>query len=256
MSSHNILGNKLNQIRVKNILHIIFANMQRRFPTTFENIPDAWREKCLAAIAQKCNYNMRRRATRSGSPCCSTGSGGQAGTANMPLRPEPEGKQQSNRPRTLDTITVLINMGKGGLSTICRIRDFVKEGLSDGITIESLVYDQFMTVLQEDIQFDTAKHSISYCCNNSITIPIANERSWKAAIGEMYIEGLDRFVFHIEERSESSTEPGHEYNLLRSKRSTYRCFADRGQPCRTSRSRRGSTGQQFSTWWSHNSLSE
>ncbi len=58
MSSHNILGNKLNHIRVKNVLHIIFANIQHRFPTTFENIPDTWQEKCLAVIAQKCNYNM------------------------------------------------------------------------------------------------------------------------------------------------------------------------------------------------------
>lgn len=59
MSLHNILGNKLNQIMVKNKLHIIFANIQCCFPMTFENIPDAWREKCLTAIAQKCNYNMR-----------------------------------------------------------------------------------------------------------------------------------------------------------------------------------------------------
>src|SRR5436189_6290173 len=59
MSSHNILGNKLNQIMVKNKLHIIFVNIQCCFPMTFENIPDAWQEKCLTAIAQKCNYNMR-----------------------------------------------------------------------------------------------------------------------------------------------------------------------------------------------------
>ena len=98
MSSHNILGNKLNQITVKNKLHIIFANIQCRFPTTFENIPDAWREKCLTAIAQKCNYNMRRRATRSWSPCQLTGSRGQAAAGDMPLRSEPEGKQMSNCP--------------------------------------------------------------------------------------------------------------------------------------------------------------
>ncbi len=56
-----------------------------------------------------------------------------------------------------------------------------------------------MMVLYKDIQFDKARHTISYCCSDGITIPIANERSWKAAIGEMYIEGLDRFIFHIEE---------------------------------------------------------
>ena len=178
------------------------ANIQCHFPTTFENIPDMWREKCLTAIAQKCNYNMRQWATRSGSLCQLMGSRGQAAAGDMPLRSKPEGKQMSNHPQTLDTIMVLINMVMGGQSTICWIRDFVKEGLSDSITIESLAYDQFLTVLQEDIQFDMTKHIISYCCTNGLTIPIANEWSWKAAIGEMYIEGLDRFVFHIDEKSE------------------------------------------------------
>ncbi len=41
MSSYNILGNKLNHIRIKNELQNIFTNIQHRFPTTFENIPAA-----------------------------------------------------------------------------------------------------------------------------------------------------------------------------------------------------------------------
>jgi hypothetical protein len=202
MSLHNLLGNKLNQTNVKKKLHIISANIQQRFPTTFENIPDAWREKCLFAIAQKCNFNARRRATRSGSPCCLTDSGGRDAAGSLPMQSEPEGKQLSTRPRVLDTITVLISMVEGGQSTICRVRDFIGGESSDSITVESLAFDQFITVLQEDIQFDTAKHSISYSCTKDITVPIANERSWKAAIGDMYIGGLDRFVFHVEEKGE------------------------------------------------------
>ncbi len=97
---------------------------------------------------------------------------------------------------------VLIDIGTGGPSTICRVRDFIKRGLSDSITVESLAYDQFMIVLWEDIQFDMAKYIISYCCTNGIAIPIANEWSWKAVIGEMYIGGLDRFVFYVKEKSE------------------------------------------------------
>ncbi len=64
-----------------------------------------------------------------------------------------------------------------GLSTICRIRDFVKGGLSDNITVGDFTYEQFMIVLHEDIQFDKARHTISYHYNDGITVPIANEQS-------------------------------------------------------------------------------
>jgi hypothetical protein len=60
MRSQNILGHKLNQNLVKKQLKPIFANIIPRFSTTFDAIPLLWREKCLMAIAQKCNYNMRR----------------------------------------------------------------------------------------------------------------------------------------------------------------------------------------------------
>ncbi len=113
-------------------------------------------------------------------------------------------------------------MGMGGLSTICQIRDFVKGGLSNSITIEDLIYEQFVIVLHEDIQFDKARHTISYHYSDSITIPIENKWSWKATIREMYIEGLDRFVFHVKEKSECPTISKHEYYLLSSKRSSYR----------------------------------
>src|SRR5580692_9279226 len=71
MRSQNILGHKLNQSLVKKQLKLILANIILSFSTTFDTIPLLWREKCLMAIAQKCNYNMRcsmqRQTTISGS---------------------------------------------------------------------------------------------------------------------------------------------------------------------------------------------
>ncbi len=98
----------------------------------------------------------------------------------------------------------------------------MKGGLSDSITVEDLTYEQFVTVLHEDVQFDKARYTISYHCSNSITIPIVNKQSWKAIIREIYIEGLDRFIFHIKEKSECPTIPEHEYHLLSPERSSYR----------------------------------
>src|SRR5580692_6095506 len=64
MRSQNILGHKLNQSLVKKQLKLLLADIILRFSTTFDAIPYLWREKCLMAIAQKCNYNMRRSIRR------------------------------------------------------------------------------------------------------------------------------------------------------------------------------------------------
>ena len=64
MRSQNILGHRLNQSLVKKQLKPILANIILSFSTTFDTIPLLWREKCLMAIAQKCNYNMRRSIRR------------------------------------------------------------------------------------------------------------------------------------------------------------------------------------------------
>ena len=112
------------------------------------------------------------------------------------------------------------------------MQDFIQEGQNNNISIDNLAFGQFVTVLQEDIKFDSTKDAISYSCGGDITVPIANERSWKAAMGEMYIRGLDRFVFNIEERSEYSRMPATLVHILRRTRSnhriiTYHCFTKR-----------------------------
>jgi hypothetical protein len=97
---------------------------------------------------------------------------------------------------------VFITMGTGGRCTVCRMMDFVMQQLSSSLTIESLSFDQFISILKEDIQFDPAKHGIFYSCTRGMTVPIVNERSWKAVIGDMYAGGMDTFDFHIEESGE------------------------------------------------------
>ena len=59
MRSQNILGYKLNQNLIKKQLKLVLANIIIHFSTTFNAIPHLWQEKCLMAIAQKCNYNTR-----------------------------------------------------------------------------------------------------------------------------------------------------------------------------------------------------
>jgi hypothetical protein len=54
--------------------------------------------------------------------------------------------------------------------------DFLMQGSSGNMTIESLVFDQFTSILKEDIQFDWTKHNIFYCCTKGMAVAITNER--------------------------------------------------------------------------------
>lgn len=202
MCSHSVLGLLLKQPAVKKKLQPIFINIIQRFPATFEQIPHTWREKCLAAIAQKCNYNMRRRRVGSASSAHVTDSDDQ-GQVRLPApTSEAVGPHPSKCPQALDTITVHTNMVAGGRYSICRLLDLARKDSNEPLTIETLAYDQFITVLREDIQFDRVKHRISYCYAKDTMVPISNERSWKAAIVDMHIQGMERFMFHIEEHGQ------------------------------------------------------
>ena len=222
MRSQNILGHKLNQSLVKKQLKLILANIILRFSTTFDAIPHLWREKCLMAIAQKCNYNMRRsirrRTTLSASPEHQTNSmcqGVMEPLPNITEPPLPEAEPADElkpfRVRTLESTMVFITMVTSEKCTICRMVDFVVQGSSGNVTIESLAFDRFTSILKEDIQFDSVKHSIFYHCTKGMAVAITNERSWKAAIGDMYAGGMDSFDFHVQEKGEYMSAHGLAY---------------------------------------------
>ena len=182
MKSRNILGSKLNNIKAKQELHKLFSKIRQQYPTIFENIPTTWREKCLVALAQKCNYNKQQRIARSKSPCTSIDGLCPSNLELLPLLPQPKSQDQSTYSRGLETIIVVIIRAKGGESTICQIRDFIQEGPNDNINIDNLAFDQFIIVLQENIQFDSLKKMVSYHYPSNIIVRIANERSWKIVI--------------------------------------------------------------------------
>jgi hypothetical protein len=68
MRTNNILGHRLNKSHVKRQLNLLLADIVCCFSTTFNNIPHSWQDKCLTAITQKCNYNMRQQTIKQGSP--------------------------------------------------------------------------------------------------------------------------------------------------------------------------------------------
>jgi len=94
-------------------------------------------------------------------------------------------------------IMVHTSMVAGGRYSIYWLLDLARKESIEPLTIESLAYDQFLTVLREDIQFDTVQHNISHCYAKDAIVPIGNERLWKAAIVDLHIQGMERFMFPI-----------------------------------------------------------
>jgi hypothetical protein len=127
MRSHEVLGLLLKQPVVKKKLQPIFTYIIQRFPAIFENIPCAWREKCLTAIAQKCNYNMRRRRVRSVSPVHITDVEAQGRLGSPALMSDAVDPRPSKCLRSLDTITVHTIMVAGGKYSICRLLDLARK---------------------------------------------------------------------------------------------------------------------------------
>ena len=152
MRSQNILGHKLNQRLVKKQLKLILANIILCFLTTFDTIPLLWREKCLITIIQKCTYNMRhsmRRQTMiSGSSEHQPDSMYQDITESLqnviePLltKAEPVDEPKPFHVRTLESIIVFIAIVTSERCTKCQMVDFVMQGSSGNLTIESLEFD-------------------------------------------------------------------------------------------------------------------
>jgi hypothetical protein len=186
MRSQNILGHKLNQNLVKKQLKLILANIILRFSTTFDTIPLLWREKCLMAIAQKYNYNMRRSMRRQttisrssehqpDNTCQDITESLQNVMEPLLTKAELVDEPKPFRVRTLESIIVFITMVTSERCTICRMVDFVMQGSSGNLTIESLKFDRFTSILKEDIQFDSNEHNIFYRCTKGMPVAITNE---------------------------------------------------------------------------------
>ena len=162
--------------------------------------------------------SIRRRTTLSASPEHQTNSmcqGVMEPLPNITEPPLPEAEPADElkpfRVRTLESTMVFITMVTSEKCTICRMVDFVVQGSSGNVTIESLAFDRFTSILKEDIQFDSVKHSIFYHCTKGMAVAITNERSWKAAIGDMYTGGMDSFDFHVQEKGEYMSAHGLAY---------------------------------------------
>jgi hypothetical protein len=78
-----------------------------------------------------------------------------------------------------------------GKSSICWIRDLVNAAVAVGdIIVDNLLFDWFTMILEEDLEYDSSTHNIVYNCTGQKGMKVWNERTWKAAMEEMYSRGV------------------------------------------------------------------
>jgi hypothetical protein len=154
---------------------------------------------------------MQRQTTISESPKHRADSMCQDITKPPPSKAQPADEPKPFCVQTLESIMVFISIVTSERCTICRMVDFVMQGSSGNLTIESLAFDRFTSILKEDIQFDSNEHNIFYCYTKGMAVVITNERSWKAGIRDMYTGGMDSFDFHVEKKGEYMSGHGLAY---------------------------------------------
>jgi hypothetical protein len=57
------------------------------------------------------------------------------------------------------------------------------------------LFDWFITILEEDLEYDLSTYNIIYNCIGQKGMKVWNERTWKAAMEEMCSYSVHRFTF-------------------------------------------------------------
>jgi hypothetical protein len=215
MVEHGLLGGRLNTIPSKTRMHNLSSMIYTRFPSVFDPVPQAWKDRCLLAMAQKCNYNQKRRVSQ------------------RPLRrtdpkPTPEPPQalpdakyedsiDSDGPTSqrLDSILIYVYHQDAQKATLCRPQDFLTTATSPPAPgtatgpapprpvrdVNDLHFCAFERVLADDVGYDSARDQISYVYGDGQEIVVRSERAWRSALDYMHRAGVrPHFPFAIRRR--------------------------------------------------------
>lgn len=208
LQSMNMLGAKVNTITNKANVVTICAHIVSLFPNIFHNIPPTRRDHCLAMIVRKCCYNTRRREKNLKDTSISKHAEHDIAQGKAVEQPPPiEPKHITVWTQTYEYPTTRLCIGARAFVTtrntyvkpsICRAWDLASATTpKEHIRVDDLDFDRFLSVLREDINYDTQSDIIQYNCAGECPLHIWNERSWKTALEEMLTKGLSRFTFTV-----------------------------------------------------------
>lgn len=218
LSDAGILNGCLKSYDNKHRLQTAIKSLYNQLPEVFRDVPEPWREKAVIAIARKYKFNAKR------SQSSARNSPGDESTlkvvaqplatpehqSEQDLNPEPKVQTQAKCRRFGTTLIRVVHMDNPQERLIlyrpCEL--VLKPKSLPDLSADDLSFEQFKTLLQEDLGFTKDDGIIYYdskCESDQLVqTPIANERCWRAALEEMFARRLEKFYFSIQSRSKGS----------------------------------------------------
>ncbi|KAI9877216.1 MAG: hypothetical protein M1830_004497 [Pleopsidium flavum] len=192
MNSLGLLGERLNTTRAKALLRQGFTAIYREFDHIFHNVPDGQRKRCLTFMAQRCNYNKRRRLkSKRISREVEVYEAAYVRTLSA-SDTSPPSHTDDKRRRPLKTIqnTMVQVCRPKYRNTSCRPQDLLAPGsLKDTITVDDLDFRKFIALVARELAYNEREDIIVYERAGVVDMNITNELEWRAALEEMRREG-------------------------------------------------------------------
>lgn len=197
MSESKLLGSNLNTLNQKERLRQALMNLEADFQHIFQPVEPAWKEKCLKALAQRCNSNQRRKSSRGGRDNISR---------SRPVSPSKSTPALSSQ-RPLGSYTLTVRRDNTYNPLLCRFRDFFPgKNMQAELTIDDLSFKKFLKILEESpVAFHNEVESVIYCNQLGESIELECERTWKAALEEMFWKNPDNINIKIEPKQAGKT---------------------------------------------------
>ena len=207
MRSHRLLGKRMNTSTSKHQLSPVFQTLYTRYQSVFDAIPSSantWKDKCMTALAQRCNYNKKRRDLTITSQTLSEVSLQQRISCK---RESPANLNESQQPKEIGTqvarlpaLALYVYRAQSKDTMVCLARDLVYKEMEHTMTVKDMQWELFLKVLSEDIGYSMATDIILYNYDTDRKLEISNERRWKTTIEEMLQQNMKRFEFTVEHR--------------------------------------------------------
>ncbi len=201
MNKLNILDVRLNTRKVKSLLNQVFADVYKQFTDVFDNISKSWRDKCLVFIAQRCNYNKRRRVkTQTVASVNEIQHIVTSSSISNSLSTSSSLINDINMHESVKTVqNIMIQVHCNIFHSICcRSQDLLVSDIAKSmIEINDLNFTTFIDLISLKLSYKKRKYTIFYERDDTANISIMNEREWKAAFTEMHTKRFLQFCFII-----------------------------------------------------------
>ncbi len=201
MNKLDILNVRLNTRKVKSLLDQVFADVYKQFTDVFDNILKSRRDKCLVFIAQRCNYNKRRRVKTW--TVTSVNKIQYIVTSSSILNSSSTSSSSTNDIDMHESVKIVQNImiqvhRDISHSICCKSQDLlVSDTAKSVIEINNLNFTTFIDLISLKLNYKKREYTIFYERDDTANISITNEREWKAAFTEMHMKRFLQFCFII-----------------------------------------------------------